>query len=86
MQVIWKFPILMNRASLPRGAEVVAAGVQEDQFFLWALVDPEEPASLRGVYVYATGQSIPEDRLGDRYIQTIFEGSFVWHVFEEVTA
>lgn len=49
---------------------------------LWAIVDPEAPIAPRRFRMLGTGHYVPELPL--RYVKTVFEGLFVWHIFEEL--
>ena len=52
---------------------------------LWALVDTEtEPdADEVSIKIFGTGHPIPiyETRLSKTFIETVFDGPFVWHIF-----
>ncbi len=83
MKTIWKFPIeIIDHPSvqMPFGSMVLHAGAQNGNLFLWALVDPDEPMAERCFAIYGTGRNGPESTTG--YVGTIFDGSFVWHIFE----
>lgn len=64
---------------MPEGAEVLTVQIQNGEPHIWALVDTEKPRKLRSFEIVGTGQ--PADNLG-RYVGTVQDGSFVWHVFE----
>lgn len=72
---------------LPKGAEILSVQSRNgtnDQFDLWALVDPDAPLFGRVVLIVGTGHDVPAGPV--RFISTIqvAAGDFVFHVFEEV--
>ena len=67
--------------SMPRGAEIVKFGHQNDRFCVWAIVDPDAEHESRAFEVVGTGYEI-DPKL--HYIDTVFVGVFVWHLFEWV--
>jgi hypothetical protein len=71
-------------ASIPEGGEILSAGVQGDNIFLWAAVDPSAPMSRRNIRVYGTGWEV--DGAPGTFINTVFMhgGTLVFHVFEDV--
>lgn len=82
---IYKYPLPSCRITLalPRGAEILAAGVQLHGVVLWARVDPSQPLSERRVAIMLTGEEMPDGRWG--YVQTLnsLETGIVLHVFIE---
>lgn len=66
---------------MPTGATVLHVGIQRRIITLWALVDPDANPSIRHFAVVGTGHPAPDADEG-RYIGTVSEGPFVWHVFE----
>lgn len=82
MRVIFKYE-LMDETLLPKGAVVLKAGMQGGIMYIWALIDPNEREfTKRGFLVVGTGQPFEHHYLGYRFIDTIFDGPFVWHVWE----
>lgn len=66
---------------LPLGAEVLKVDMQRGELMLWALVEDWEDRRARRRFVtYPTGMS--GIRIDDQHIDTVFDGDFVWHVFE----
>lgn len=52
---IYKYPI-DSPLKLPLGAEILSANIQREEFFVWALVDPEETEMIeRDIRVLGTG-------------------------------
>jgi hypothetical protein len=69
-----------NVLLLPAGAEVLKVARRECGICLWALVDPDADITTRVFNVYGTGWNIPPNPR--QYIDTVFDGSLVWHIFE----
>jgi hypothetical protein len=75
-----------GKIGLPRGAQVLSVGVQDDSIFIWAVVSPDETMiEVRTFYVLMTGQTMPED-IDVHFLGTVhlYSGKIVLHVFEEV--
>lgn len=84
MHTIYKYKIsrIKPEIKLPLGAEVLYAGAQAGEFYIWALVDLSETEMVeRSFAVWGTGWEIEEYPNVD-FISTVFEGPFVWHIFE----
>ena len=80
MKTVYKYKIEKG-LTLPRGAEVLKVGIQNNDFCLWALVDTESDTCIRHFEIYGTGHPV-EGANELNHLGTIFEGAFVWHVFE----
>lgn len=84
MKTVYKYELgplgITTDVVLPAFASVLSAGIQEDNIFIWVLVDDEEYPVTRQFVTYGTGWEIYEDDVS--HIDTIFHGPFVWHVFE----
>ena len=87
-QTIWKAVVKREAnafgvyaVELPEGATLLSTGVQNGAIVVWALVDPRYPTTRHLIYVAGTGQ---EQRFGGhwRFLGTVFQGLFVWHVFD----
>lgn len=82
---IWKFPLeLMSKqvVPMPVGAKIIKAAVQHERVTLWAIVDPKDEVLGRGIVIVPTGGDF--DDAGLTFIETVFAGPYVWHVFEQV--
>lgn len=73
---IGKFPV-----ELPRGAQIVDVGTQQNHAYMWAIVDPEAPVEQRWFQVIGTGSEI-DGALYALYVDTFSQGAHVWHLFE----
>lgn len=85
MITIYKYA-LDNTVYLPRGAVVLSVGLQNDQMYLWAHVDSDQQPVQRNFIIVGTGWDLSKDvRLTNaRFIGTVHQSPFVWHVFEDV--
>lgn len=82
MKTIWKFQFgVSDRITLrmPKGAEIVSAGLQEGIPTMWGKVDTEAPPELHTFRIIGTGHECPDSK----YITTFQMPPFVWHLFEE---
>lgn len=79
---------------MPKGARVLSAGVQNDEIVVWAIVDIDAGHVMRRFKVVPTGAGVnqrPEywTLVGVNhppeywaFIQTIFMGPLVFHIFD----
>lgn len=88
MRVIHKYPLNLGstKIMLPDGAVVLLVGEQNNDLFMWVMLDTEKaPTVQRHFKVFGTGKELPEIQEGTdpiAYIGTAFIGPFVWHIFE----
>lgn len=81
--VIWKFQIALadkQQIAMPKGSEILAAGLQYGVMCIWARVNPDAPAGYRDIYIAGTGHAAPRPEDAD-HLATVIDGTFVWHVF-----
>lgn len=81
--VVYKFPINNNsqRILLPADAKPLKVAMQYDTATMWVQLDPDAPKVERCFEVYGTGHPIGSDKRRE-FIDTYFDGPFVFHVFE----
>ena len=67
-------------------AKILSVGIQNPhKISMWALVDPDiEKAIVRTIGIVGTGNHIAfsTEKGDNRFLGTVFDGPFVWHVFE----
>jgi hypothetical protein len=84
MRTIYKYHLKLQDSTviqLPVHAEILKVAPQGDTGMLWAEVETDNSPEDRRFAVYGTGWPISNaDRL--QYIDSIFIGPFVWHVYE----
>lgn len=82
---IYKYPVKVIGEQvlyLPQGAQPLFVNVQEDQVWMWALIDPEAPDVPRKLFVIDTGRIIANiDTMS--YIGSVLYRQLVWHIFIE---
>ena len=82
MKVIYKYN-LTPTVLLPKDASILKIGMQNGGLYIWALVDPNETTKVERTFeVVGTGHSFDYNDLKYRFVDTIFDGPLVWHIFE----
>lgn len=66
---------------MPTGAQVLTVQVQNDEPFIWALVDLNAPVEARSFRIIGTGHETKMSA-AETYVGTFQQPPFVWHVFE----
>lgn len=78
-------PFLNNddNIGVPFKDQVLKVDVQNNQIFIWCLVDDELYKGTRTIYIYGTGHQIDDKISKENYIGTyqLNNGSFIGHVF-----
>jgi hypothetical protein len=84
MKTIWKYKLNIvsdQRISMPVASEILTVQVQDEDPYLWALVDMDSLTEFRDIEIFGTGH--PIDSIHTRkYIGTFQLNGFVGHVFE----
>lgn len=70
-----------GKTIMPIGAKLLTIKRQNKKPYVWSLVDQIDNFETRIFKVYNTGEDM--DNTARNYITTLFDGDFVWHVFEE---
>lgn len=83
---IWKYTLPLEidfKLLMPRGAEVIHFGLQNDVPQIWVLVDLREPEEVRSFFFRDTGMTVSASAC---HVGTVllYEGDIVRHLFEEV--
>ena len=81
MKVIYKYPV-GEEIDLPCDHKVLKAEYQGTELFAWVLVDLESETEKYKFVIKGTGH--PEGLFYDEgeYVDTVFEGPYVWHIFK----
>lgn len=86
MRTIHKYIIRpnSNSISLPENAEVLCIKLQNNQPFIWVLLNDSEPVIERFFGLFVTGENIRGNFKIKDYIGTVLmqQDSFVFHLFE----
>ena len=68
-------------ATVPEGAKIIHVGMQGGVFVIWCVVNPNTIVEDCLYFtVVGTGFDVPPDGV---HVGTMFEGPFVWHLFQE---
>jgi len=84
MKVIHKFPLKLTdsqQIKMPERAEILSVQMQGGVPCIWAQVDTDYDLETRLFYIYGTGHRM-DDFAVMKFIGTVQEGQFVWHVFQ----
>jgi hypothetical protein len=82
---ILKYPLELvssQRISMPTAAQILSVQMQQDRLVLWALVQEERRQEGRSFDIYGTGEAIDIDRGTGKYVATVQQNEFVWHIFD----
>jgi len=88
MKKVWKYKVtleLEQDIELPVGCKILALNKQgnrnEDEIYLWCLIDPDSPMETRHFLLTPTFEELPENILD--YVGTLWlmNGSYVLHLF-----
>lgn len=89
MKTIYKYTLDVRdvtEVAAPYGArflpyvEMVPGAVEfERKVWVWAEIDDAQPPRRHRLRIHGTGHPIPD---GERYIGTVRDGIFIWHVYE----
>lgn len=89
MRTIWKFNLEADNETTfeaPAPARVLSAGLDPaGRPSVWVEVNPDADKIVRTVFLFGTGHPLePEAQIAQgRFVGSIFDGPFVWHVFTE---
>ncbi len=72
--------------TMPKGAEILHVGMRDgDQITIWYIHEDYDPTALgevRTFAVFGTSEYFEGDDL--THLGTVFQGLYVWHVFEVI--
>lgn len=86
---IWKFEIPTNgRVNVPKGAEVLSVGEQDNKIYVWVVCNPIEKETMELEFeVFGTGHDIPTHLRPEehRFLGTVYfkKEPLVFHVFQK---
>lgn len=84
MRTIFKYKILLAGTPMPKGAEIIKAGKQGGNNFIWAIIEVGETDIVtRDLRIVGTGWELESPSFTkEEFVDTIFDGALVWHVFD----
>jgi hypothetical protein len=85
MSTIWKYELNHDgmghiNLAIPGPAKIIHFGHQRGQMCVWAEVEPGRPDQQVQLTIVGTGHDVPPN---SKHHGTVFEGPFVWHLYEE---
>ena len=81
MKVIYKYE-LARTITLPINSQILKAGIQNGIMYIWVLVDENEKQTYYANFeIIGTGHSFEFNHLTHTYIDSLFDGPFVWHIW-----
>ncbi len=88
MITIFKYPLTLSDrqfVAMPIVAEILSVQIQPGSgICLWVMVNSESPKTERCFEIFGTGHPITPG-IERRFLGTVQEGKFVWHVFERIS-
>ncbi len=82
MRTIYKYGF-SRTIELPIDSQVLKVGMQNGIIQMWVLVDPnQKQTSYRNFEMIGTGHAFEFDYLTHTYIDSVFDGPFIWHIWE----
>lgn len=92
MRTVWKYKFDLKRMAsettdrqtfeMPSGSYPLYVNIQNDDLCLWVQVKEDNPIVKRTFCIVGTGRKIPDDVHVSKYIGTVLQDIFVWHIFE----
>ncbi len=67
-----------QKIEMPDSAKILKVAYQDNDLKMWVLVDVNIPKREYYVEIFGTGWDVETD---GKYIDTVFDGEFVWHIF-----
>ena len=87
MKRVYKYELPVRDVAtirLPKGADWLSVGCQQDELFLWCLVDPSETDTTERTFrIAGTGHDLAHNKNWD-FIGSVMMhgGTLVFHIFE----
>lgn len=85
MRTIYKYKLELKetqRVSMPAYSQIIKAGVQDNEIYIWAIIDTDKELLDKLIRIVGTGNSTDAMTQANYHIDTVFMGSFVWHIFD----
>lgn len=88
METIYKYELMLRDAqaiTMPEGAKILSAQKQRNTLCLWVQCDTRKHMQQRTILITGTGNKLPCPSNELRFIDTVQDDMFVWHVFEQIS-
>jgi len=89
MKAVYKYEIQItddDYIQMPKGAKIIKFGKQGNEYYVWAIVDPQANIEMRIFHIVGTGNPLNDSFwVTHKHIDSWIEsdgGQFVWHLFE----
>ena len=83
---VWKYPLMLVESQvmkMPTDSVILSVQVQRGQICIWAQGNPLNKYEDRVIEMYGTGH-VFGDAEGLKYLGTVQQRSFVWHIYERM--
>jgi hypothetical protein len=67
---------------MPIGADILSVQIQNGKPTIWAKVETTYKEEKKVFRIYGTGHELDLFAMEGRYLATIQQGQFVWHIFD----
>lgn len=87
MYTIYKYPLKLVDTQRIRISEIslpLSVQFQGKDLFMWVEHDTTQPLIDRIVHIVGTGEDIPLEILLSRYVGTVQNNGFVWHIYVDL--
>lgn len=88
MKTICKFPLdVTDRQllTLPQDSQILSVIVQNGTLMLYVLLETEKNSVCeKEIEIYGTGHPVSQDGSNKKFIGTVQQNQFVWHIFEKL--
>lgn len=84
MKAVYKYKLSRSGfVTIPKGAQLLSVGAQDDALYVWAIVDLNVRSVERLISCIPTGTVLSDDH-ADKFIGTVLlrDGRLVFHVFD----
>ena len=83
---IWKYQLEISskwqEIKMAKGSEILSVQIQNNKICMWVSVPDNSEKENRIFITIGTGKDF--NPIGLKYISTIQEGIYLWHIFERV--
>lgn len=86
-RVIYKYELALKYKQdieLPMDYDVLSVQCQNNSIMLWAVVYPTAEKVPRRIYIFGTGEKLPDnfnEYIRPGYLGTVQQDIYVWHIF-----
>jgi len=88
-KVIYKYEFGINddiKIETHENAQLLKIGIHNNIICFWYLIEPKDKPKRYKFKIVGTGQEFEHDYAKLRFVDTVIDGGFVWHIFEDCSA